>query len=83
MSKKAEGFAMEQEVLRQARETLERENVSIEVLRESYSGLCEEYEKLLDETKFLTKVSDKLEAKLSAANDKLADYNKELAKKWI
>jgi len=77
--KKGEAFSMEAEVLRSAREKLEDSSTGETGIREAYAFLCDEYEKLLDEVKFLTKISDKLEAKLNAANEKLQQANQGLA----
>jgi uncharacterized protein (DUF3084 family) len=76
--KKAEAFSNEITVLTNARQTLEASGVSEQDLRTAYTTLCDEYEKLLDEAKFLTKVSDKLESKLNASLEKLKTFNAEL-----
>lgn len=79
MAKKSETFVLEQQVLDQARAVQANESISQTELKEAYGSLCDEYNKLLDEARFLTKVSDKLETKLNTANDKLRKYNESLA----
>jgi len=77
--KKGDAFQVETASLTAARETLERVGVPESELREAYTKLVEDYEKLLDEVKFLTKVSDKLESKLNASNEQLKQYNAPLS----
>lgn len=77
--KKAEAFQLEAEVLDKARAAIENAAITQDQLKEEFVSLANDYEKLLDEAKFLTKISDKLEAKLNASNEKLQHYNKELA----
>lgn len=80
MSKKtSDAFQNEAEILRRAKEKLEDPSTPIDSLREGFSQICGEYEKLLDEAKFITKVSDKLEAKLNEANEKLKVNLKEVS----
>jgi uncharacterized phage infection (PIP) family protein YhgE len=76
---KSETFVVETEVLNKAKEVLNQDELSKDDLYKEFENLCNEYGKLLDEAKFLTKISDKLENKLNAANDKLRDYNEALA----
>lgn len=73
--KKGDTFAAENEFLAAAREKLENGSISEEQLKSSYAEICEKYEELLQEARFLTRVSDKLEKKLSVANDKLKQEN--------
>ncbi len=78
--KKGEAFQSEINTLNAAREVLERGEVVPQAeLVSAYKNIVEEYEKLLDEVKFLTKVSDKLEAKLNSTNEQLKTYNATLA----
>ncbi len=78
--KKGDAFQAESNALNTAREVLERgDSVAPGELNTAYRTLVEEYEKLLDEVKFLTKVSDKLEAKLNSTNEQLKQYNESLA----
>ena len=77
--KKQDAFSAEQEVLRVAQEKANDPSASIDDIRTGFSRLCEEYDKLLEETKFLTKVSDKLEGKLNRANEELQKNNLQLS----
>jgi len=77
--KKAEPFGNELDFVTQAKERLANETIPAEEMKTLYSHMCEEYERLLDEAKFVTKVSDKLEKKLQDSNDKLQQFNEMLA----
>jgi ABC-type Na+ efflux pump permease subunit len=80
MAPKGESFSIEAEVLEKARNVVERgDAVSEADIREAFSKLVEEYGKLLDEARFLTKISDKLETKLNKANEELKVFNEALA----
>ncbi|MCS7073109.1 MAG: hypothetical protein NZ108_01440 [Bacteroidia bacterium] len=74
-----DAFSAEMAVLSKARELITSENLTPDEIKAAYVNLCEEYEKLLDEAKFLTKISDKLESKLNATNEKLKQYNAEIS----
>jgi uncharacterized membrane protein len=78
--KPAETFVSEAEVLREAQSKVENLDLSTDDLRAAFKVLTEEYEKMLDEARFLTKVSDKLESKLNSANEKLQANAKLLVK---
>ncbi|MCS6904380.1 MAG: hypothetical protein RML72_11045 [Bacteroidia bacterium] len=69
--RESEAFPHETEVLRVARETAQNPNLTMDEIQKAFNTLCDEYEKLLEETRFLTKTADKLEMKLNAANEKL------------
>lgn len=73
--KKGDTFAAESEFLAAARQKIESNTLTEEQLKSSYAEICEKYEELLQEARFLTRVSDKLEKKLSVANDKLQQEN--------
>lgn len=77
--KKPEAFQQESDSLEAARQLLDRPVVPEAEMRTAYAQLLDEYGKLLDEAKFLTKVSDKLESKLNATNEQLRVYNEALA----
>lgn len=77
--KKSEAFEAETQILVKARETLEKSGDDAEVLRKAYASICDEYERLLEEARFLTKVSDKLEIKLNKANEQLEAHNRQLS----
>lgn len=75
---KQDAFADALANLSKSRDLLEKGNTT-EELKEGLKFLCDEYEKLIGEAQFLTKVSDKLEAKLNKTNEQLRLYNQELA----
>ncbi len=75
--KKEEAFGVETSVLNNARELLNKE-VGPDEMKTGYASICDEYEKLLDEVKFLTKVSDKLESKLNTTLEQLKVANSHL-----
>jgi len=77
--KKSEAFEAETQILVKARETLEKSSDDADALRQAYASICDEYERLLEEARFLTKVSDKLEVKLNKANEQLEAHNKQLS----
>ena len=77
--KKSEAFEAETQILVKARETLEKNSEDTDVLRKAYASICDEYERLLEEARFLTKVSDKLEVKLNKANEQLEAHNRQLS----
>ncbi len=65
-------------VLSQMRKSITDENISKEDLANEFNTLCDHYEELLDQSKLITKVSDKLQNKLNSANEALANKNIEL-----
>ncbi len=75
---KTDAFADALQTLNKSREILENHQTP-EELKDAFRFLCDEYEKLIGEAQFLTKVSDKLEAKLNKTNEQLRLYNQELA----
>ena len=78
--KKQDAFTNEAEVLSVARQKIADTSLTLEQVREAFVTLADDYERVLEEMKFLTKVSDKLEAKVNAQNEKLQEFNKMLAK---
>lgn len=77
--KKGETFEIESKTLREAKELGTGSDINLEKLQQAYVNICDEYEKLLDEAKFLTKVSDKLEARLNKANEELQVHYEKIA----
>ncbi len=71
-------FEKEIEVLRFNREFAENKELDIDSIRNKYLSFCEHYEELLDQSKLITKVSDKLQNKLNTAHNNLATKNNEL-----
>jgi len=79
MAKRADAYPNEAKVLEQAQSFLDNKAAhTTESLTEAYTNMVEEYGKMLNEVRFITKVSDKLESKLNAANEKLEAYNAQL-----
>lgn len=76
--KKADAFAVESDFLTSSRAKIDGLGTT-EELREALRHSLDEYERLLEESKFLTKVSDKLESKLNTANEQLKKFNEELS----
>ena len=69
--KSSDTFVNEAQTLERTRQVLNDPSVDKDKLQDHLKNLCDEYEKLLEEARFITKVSDKLEAKLNVANEKL------------
>lgn len=65
-------------VLAQMRKSITDEKISKEALAKEFNTLCDHYEELLDQSKLITKVSDKLQNKLNTVNEALAGKNIEL-----
>lgn len=78
MVKKSETFIKEHELLHRVKAFGNGEAQNPESYQAAFSELILGYEELLQETKFLTKVSDRLEKKLSKANDQLEQHNKHI-----
>lgn len=71
-------FSQEAAVLKTARAVFEKEDVTDEEIRSALEGLCDSYEELLDQSKLITKVSDRLQKKINKTNDQLELKNVEL-----
>lgn len=77
-SKKENLFRMEILVLEKSEDLLKKDNISYEEYKEAFKELCFNYSELLDQTKLITKVSDKLQNKLNTVNETLEVKNIEL-----
>jgi hypothetical protein len=77
-SKKENLFKSETLILEKSESILERKDVSLEEYKESFKELCSNYSELLDQTRLITKVSDKLQNKLNTVNETLEFKNIEL-----
>ncbi len=64
-------FHNEEEVVDDSRAIIADEELSPQLLKEAYIKLVENYEKLLDDVKLLTRLSDKLQNKVQQQNDEL------------
>ncbi len=71
-------FSKEQDILRANVDLAKDEEASNEEIKQGFQSFCESYEDLLDQTRLITKVSDKLQNKLNTANQTLNDKNIEL-----
>ena len=71
-------FGDELEVLKESREFLKSENISIEEYKSHLESFQKSYDELLDQVKLITKVSDRLQNKINKANDDLEFKNIEL-----
>ncbi|MEY3417877.1 MAG: hypothetical protein RL711_265 [Bacteroidota bacterium] len=78
MSHKKQLFEHEITVLEHSRSIIADDTKSREEVIGDYKNLCDHYEEMLDQSKLITKVSDKLQNKLNSANAALADKNLEL-----
>ena len=70
-------FSNELDILT-ANQELSSSNAEEQVVRKAYKELCDNYEDLLDQTRLLTKVGDKLQNKLNNINQAINDKNIEL-----
>ena len=77
LSLKGELFEKELLVLRGAKKTL-AEPTSESHTREQLEKLVSEYEDLLNQTKVLAKIGDKLHKKMNKANEQIAEKNRKL-----
>lgn len=64
-------FHNEEEVVQESRAIIADDELSPQLLKEAYVKLVENYEKLLDDVKLLTRLSDKLQNKVQQQNDEL------------
>lgn len=78
-SKKENLFKFEAQVLENSEALLAKEETTFEEYKNAYKELCSNYSELLDQTKLITKVSDKLQNKLNSANEALEVKNIELS----
>lgn len=78
-SKKENLFKFEAQVLENSEGLLSREEATFEEYKNAYKELCFNYSELLDQTKLITKVSDKLQNKLNTVNEALEVKNIELS----
>ena len=77
-SKKENLFRSEAQILETSKSILTKENVTYEEFRDSFKELCLNYSDLLDQSKLITRVSDKLQNKLNSAYESLESKNIEL-----
>ena len=77
-SRKKNLFSQEAQVLSEAREVLLDEGNTKEILELKLKEFCDSYEELLDQSKLITKVSDRLQKKINKTNEELEGKNVQL-----
>ena len=68
-------FEAEFKVLSESKEFLTREDITLEECKSQLLGLQKHYDELLDQSKLITKVSDRLQKKINNTNDELESKN--------
>lgn len=77
-------FQKEKSYIQQAEEFLEnKENHTVDVLKDEFKTLTDNYAELIDQIVLITRISDRLQKKLDQTNEKLSDLNSELEDKNI
>lgn len=71
-------YAKESEIISQFRSVAAREDLTREATAEALNSLCAQYERLLDDSKLLTSVGDRLQRKLKGANLMLREQADEI-----
>jgi len=71
-------FTEELVILKSSREFLTREDITLHDCKEELSSLQKSYDDLLDQSKLITKVSDRLQKKINNANAELGVKNVQL-----
>ena len=77
-SNKENLFRSEALILELSKDFLKKEDITFDEYKDSFKELCFNYSELLDQTKLITRVSDKLQNKLNSAYDSLETKNIEL-----
>jgi hypothetical protein len=77
-SKKPQLFEREQNILRNAKKSLVSEGVDVDIVKGQLSEIIGDYEDLLDQSKLITKVSDRLQKKIIKATTAVEEKNAEL-----
>ena len=73
--KKKNLFENEINILKASKIFLAKENITLEEYRDHLTSLNQDYEDLVDQSKLITKVSDRLQKKINRVNDELGDKN--------
>jgi hypothetical protein len=71
-------FQLEKNILNNSATMAEKADVSMEELKQEYDSLRQHYSELIDQSKLITRVSDKLQKKLDKVNGDLEARNAEL-----
>ncbi len=77
-SKKENLFKSETQILEKCESLLTKEGVTLEEYKDSFKELCFNYSELLDQSRLITRVSDKLQNKLNSAYEAVEVKNIEL-----
>lgn len=80
VARKGDTFEKETQLLERGKLVSSDSSLGLDGFRMAFLEIVGGYEELLDEAKFLTKVSDRLEKKLSKANEELAKNNVKIKK---
>jgi hypothetical protein len=71
-------FQLEKNILNNSATICEKPELSLEEMKQEYEVLRQHYSELIDQSKLITRVSDKLQKKLDKANGDLEARNNEL-----
>jgi hypothetical protein len=71
-------FQLEKNILNNSATICEKPELSVEEMKQEYEALRQHYSELIDQSKLITRVSDKLQKKLDKANGDLEARNNEL-----
>jgi hypothetical protein len=71
-------FQLEKNILNNSATICEKPELSVEEMKQEYEVLRQHYSELIDQSKLITRVSDKLQKKLDKANGDLEARNNEL-----
>jgi hypothetical protein len=71
-------FQLEKNILNNSATVCEKPELSMEEMKQEYEVLRQHYSELIDQSKLITRVSDKLQKKLDKANGDLEARNNEL-----
>jgi hypothetical protein len=77
-SKKENLFKSETQILEKCEQLLTKDEVTVDEYKESFKELCFNYSELLDQSRLITRVSDKLQNKLNSAYEAVEVKNIEL-----
>ena len=75
---KSHVFEKEVEILEKSQTIINSSNKEVYNLEEEYANLTNYYAQLLEETRLITRVSDRLQNKINRANDKLLDQSEKI-----
>ncbi len=78
MAEKEDVFPQEQQVFLYAKKISQQNDISPEQLAQEYKNLTANYEKLLNDAKVITNISDRLQNRLNVANEKLNFANENI-----